>query len=315
MNRIDEELHSAARENDLPEARRLLSVGANVNAKDTDGATPLAVTNNLGMTPLIIASMMGHSLVVKEFLVHGAYIESKDNNLMTPLHWACLEGYLAVVIELLSPGDEMHGNDSNAATSQRTEMEVKNRDGGTPLHLACFGGHLAIVKVLMSRGADILAADNQELLPIHLAVAKGKSTVAKYILQEFYATMRPLPLHELLKDLTWIPNPNSDIPHILRFALARNVLGTDDVVDILDYLVGQNPAWLCSRDQDGSLPVHVASHCGVSFNIVQSLVNHDKASVKSVTSGGDLPLFLACEAHATSLDTIFLLMKLYPDLL
>jgi hypothetical protein len=32
-----------------------------------------------------------------------------------------------------------------------------------------------------------------------------------------------------------------------------------------------------------------------------------------VTSEGDLPLFLACEMPETSLDAIFLLMKLYPD--
>jgi ankyrin repeat protein len=80
------------------------------------------------------------------------------------------------------------------------------------------------------------------------------------------------------------------------------------------YLVGQNPALLSSRDQDGSLPLHVASRRGASFTIVQSLVNLYKAFVKSMTSEGDLPLFLACEMPDTSLDTIFLLMKLYPEL-
>jgi ankyrin repeat protein len=67
-------------------------------------------------------------------------------------------------------------------------------------------------------------------------------------------------------------------------------------------------------DQDGSLPLHVACRRGASFTVVQSLVNRHKASVKSVTPQGDLPLFLACEMAESSLDTIFLLMKLYPDL-
>jgi hypothetical protein len=53
---------------------------------------------------------------------------------------------------------------------------------------------------------------------------------------------------------------------------------------------------------------------GASFTIVQSLVKHYQASVKSVTPQGDLPVFLACEMPETSLDTIFLLIKLYPDL-
>jgi ankyrin repeat protein len=116
-----------------------------------------------------------------------------------------------------------------------------------------------------------------------------------------------------LIDLTWIGNPNITSPP-LRLALHRNVLGTDDVVEIIEYLVMRKPALLSSRDQDGSLPLHVACRRGATFTIVQSLVNHDKASAKSMTSEGDLPLFLACEIPDPSLDTILLLMKLYPDL-
>jgi ankyrin repeat protein len=91
------------------------------------------------------------------------------------------------------------------------------------------------------------------------------------------------------------------------------VLGTDDVVEILEYLVDQNPALLCSRDQDGSLPLHQACRRGAPFAIVQSLVDLNKASVKSVTPQGDLPLFLACERPEPSLDTIFLLIKQDPE--
>jgi ankyrin repeat protein len=149
---------------------------------------------------------------------------------------------------------------------------------------------------LLAVVADILAANNQGQLPIHIAVSSRRSAVAKYLLQQMYATIiRRLPLHELLKDLTWIGNPNiSDAPPF-RVALRRNLLGTDDVVEIIEYLVGQNPALLCSRDQDGSLPIHVAYRCDASFTIVQYLVNLSKASVKRVTFEGVLPLFLACE--------------------
>jgi hypothetical protein len=80
-------------------------------------------------------------------------------------------------------------------------------------------------------------------------------------------------------------------------------------------LVGQNRELLSSRDQDGALPLHVACRRGASFTVVQYLVDLNKASVKSLTSEGDLPLFLACEMPETSLDAIFLMTKLYPDLL
>jgi hypothetical protein len=121
-----------------------------------------------------------------------------------------------------------------------------------------------------------------------------KSEVRKYLLQQLCATIiRRFPLHELVKDLSWIGNyGRSDVPPLYN-ALHHDVLGTDDIADIIAYLVGRKPALLSSRDQDGSLPLHVACRRGASFIIVQSLVNLYKASVKSVTFEGDLPLFLA----------------------
>jgi hypothetical protein len=149
-------------------------------------------------------------------------------------------------------------------------------------------------------------------------VKRKKSEASKYLLQRYYETTRRLPLHELLQDLTWIGNPDSIGAPPLCAAFHEHVLGTDDVVEILEYLVDRNHALVSSRDQEGSLPLHLACRRGVSFAIVQSLVNRNGASVKSVTPQGDLPLFLACETRycipEPSLDTIFILMKLYPEL-
>jgi ankyrin repeat protein len=117
-----------------------------------------------------------------------------------------------------------------------------------------------------------------------------------------------------LGDLTWIGNPDSFGAPPLLEALHQDVLGMDDVVEIIEYLVDRDPTLLSSRGEEGLLPLHLACRRGASFTIVQSLVNLYKASVKSVTPQGDLPLFLACEMPDTSLDTIFILMKIYPDL-
>jgi hypothetical protein len=289
MNRINRELIVAARENNVPEVQRLLRAGADVNVKD-----------NCGRTPLHWACNWGHLQIVNELVDHGADIEANDRNGSTPLQWASLRGHVQVVQALVE-----HGAD----------IEAINIEGWTPLHFACYNGHVSVVIELLSRGANILAADDQGRLPIHLAVSLQNSEVAKYLLQHYYATIiRRLPLHELLKDLTWngISNSSDDPP--LRSAFHLNVLGTDDVVEIIEYLVDRDPTWLTSRDEEASLPIHVACRLGVSFTIVQSLVNHYKASVKSVTPGGDMPLFLACDIPEPSLDIIFLLMKMYPDL-
>jgi ankyrin repeat protein len=288
MNSVDQELIVAAVFDSLPEVSRLLRAGADVNVK-----------GDLDKTPLHQASANGNLPVVNELLEHGADVNAKDVDGDTPLHYACWNGHSAVIIELLCQG---------------ADMEAKGYDGQTPLHYASCNGHVAIVQELVSRGANILAASDAGRLPIHEAVTNRHSVVSKYLLQQLYATTRRLPLHELLEDLAWIGNPDIGVAAPpLRTALRHNVLGTDDVVEILESLVERDPALVSSRDQDGTLPLHIACRRGASFAIVQSLVNLYKVSVKNVTSEGDLPLFLACERPEPSLDTIFLLMKLYPD--
>jgi ankyrin repeat protein len=312
MNTNDQELIVAARDNNLPEMRRLLSVGADVNAK-----------NDFDSTPLHEASTNGHQQVVKELVDHGADTEAKSFIDRTALHFAAVNDHPAVVDELLSPGVNIDAkNDSNDATTsilgkrksrRGANTEAKDSIGDTPLHDASLKGHVAIVKVLLSHGANILMANDAGKLPVHRAMSCGKTAVVKCLLQHFYAASRRLPLHELLHDLTWICDLNIISPP-LRDALQRNVLGTDDVVDIVEYLVDQSTEFLRSRDPDGLLPLHVACHRGAAFTIIECLVNRYEASVKSVTSRGDLPLFLACESSEPSLNVIFLLMRLYPDL-
>jgi ankyrin repeat protein len=204
---------------------------------------------------------------IRWLLRAGADVNAKDNDDWTPLHWACYQGHVQVVIELLG-----HAADSDA----------QDRSGWTPLHFACCNGQMAVVIELLSGGANILAANNEGRLPVHCAVTLGFSKVAKYLLQHIYATTRRLPLHELVEDLTWIGDPTINDAPPLREALDDNVMGTDDVVEILEYVVNQNPDSLASCDQDGSLPLHFACHRGASFTIVQFLVNHFKAFGESL---------------------------------
>jgi ankyrin repeat protein len=217
--------------------------------------------------------MKGHVQVVKELREHGADIEAKTHYGSTPLHCACCFGRVAVAIELLGHGDEFHANkDSNGATTGKrksrggVDINAKDSKDDTPLHWASMSNHCIVVKVLLSGGANILAPNKIGQLPIHMAVSKGNSAVSKSLLEAFYTTSRPLPLHELVEDLTWIPNPDMFValPALLA-ALRQNVLGTDDVVEILDSLVENNPEWLLTRNQDGSLPLHVACHRGVAL--------------------------------------------------
>jgi ankyrin repeat protein len=178
--------------------------------------------------------------VFKDLLEHGA--DAKDlGGRWTPLSFACLQEHWAIFNELLSPNDSRDGTTTSILGKRKSRgganIEPKDMNGCTPLHFASSKGHLLIVKALLTVGANILAANKQVELPVHEAVSRGHAAVAKCLLQHFYATTHRLPLRELVEDLTWIGDPDSsDVPP-LRFALHQDVLGTDDVVEILEYLV------------------------------------------------------------------------------
>jgi ankyrin repeat protein len=172
--RMDQELMEAANENNLPEVRRLLGAGADVNAND-----------GIARTPLQRACYLGHVQVVVELLEQGADTEVKDYGGMTPLHRAVMNGHPAVVCELLS-----HSIDTTTILGKRksrsgANVEARDNEGCTPLHFASWNGHLAIVQALLSGGADCRAVSNKGTRPIDHSVSFGNSAGAKCLLQHF----------------------------------------------------------------------------------------------------------------------------------
>jgi hypothetical protein len=92
----DKVLHSAVRKRFLTAAEVLLTVGADVNAEDKEGRTPLSR-----------AAENGHEAEVKLLLEKGAELESKDGYYgQTPLSWAAGYGHEVVVMLLLEKGTD-----------------------------------------------------------------------------------------------------------------------------------------------------------------------------------------------------------------
>ena len=89
QKQLDETLLYAARYGHTIAIEPLLSSGANIEAKD-----------NVGWTPLIWASCYGYKDVVGLLLDKGANIEAKSNSGWTPLMYASYNGRKDVV-ELL----------------------------------------------------------------------------------------------------------------------------------------------------------------------------------------------------------------------
>ncbi len=103
-------------------AKLLLEHGADLNAK-----------NEGGWTPLHLAALNGRVDIVASLLEHGADPNVQDKFGRTPLHLAALNGHVDVVRLLLE-----HGADPT----------VKNKDGDTPLDIARARGHREVVSLI-----------------------------------------------------------------------------------------------------------------------------------------------------------------------
>jgi len=125
---LDEELLDAVGDGDIARVKKLLDRGANLNAK-----------NILGLTPLHIAAMYGNLELVDLLLKYGADANAKTDHAVTPLHLAASWGRADVVKMLLERGADVNARDDK---------------GWTPLHFATLNNHSNVAKILLENGAD-----------------------------------------------------------------------------------------------------------------------------------------------------------------
>ena len=108
-----------------------LAAGAEVNAKDEDGYTPLyAVAGG------------GHKEIAVLLIAEGADVNAKDDSGWTPLHSAAIGGQKEIAELLIAKGADVNAKD-----------EVES----TPLHTAALNGHKEVVELLIAKGADVNA--------------------------------------------------------------------------------------------------------------------------------------------------------------
>jgi ankyrin repeat protein len=149
--------------------RFLLSKGAKVNAHSREGiayqlaqsnteataviprnganqVTPPAilVCESGGITPLLLASVGGYNLTMRELLAHGADVNLTNPDGDTALMYAAFKGYVPAVETLLA-----HGAKINAV----------ERHGRTALESAVIAGRTKVVKLLLDHGAIVNIKD------------------------------------------------------------------------------------------------------------------------------------------------------------
>ncbi len=138
---------------DLDRVQRELACGAEVNA-----------TNEYGNTPLHYAAYRNeHAAVIEALLEAGAAIHAKNNDGKTILHFAAGNNESVAVIEaLLEAGADVNDRDAG---------------GWTPLHWAAEDNEsAAVIEALLEAGADVNAKNDDGNTPLDWAEIAANET-------------------------------------------------------------------------------------------------------------------------------------------
>src|SRR5438270_459257 len=155
---LDARLMEAVRTRDTSEVRRLLKQGANANAE-----------NKNGRTPLMEAAFAGYTDTALALLENGAAVNAKNREGRTALFWATLSNHLETLQALVARGADINGKDS---------------EGRTPLFWASLSGYTNIIRALLGKGAHVNSKDNYGWTPLMAAVDLGQVDSVKLLLQK-----------------------------------------------------------------------------------------------------------------------------------
>jgi len=165
-------LFHAARKGDIPMMQLLLKHGANIEAPNEGGITPIQIAiinkkkdavkylieNKANITTeTLIMSLTNEDTELMQYLIEVGNFDincSTDNNGMTLLHQAVLQCSPKMINFLL--------------TTYKDKININAQDstkGNTPLHYAVLTANLEIVKCLDQHNADLLALNKDENPP------------------------------------------------------------------------------------------------------------------------------------------------------
>jgi len=151
-------LHEAAAAGSLSVTELLLSMGADPDARDGGGHTPLYCLGNE-------CGVKGGENVVRALVRAGADVNAHDGvKHCTPLHMAARRGHLEIAKALLGCG----GN-----------IEARDSGGDTPLRRAVNCDKVGLASLLLARGADVRSIGSKGATPILAA----RTTAMKKLLQ------------------------------------------------------------------------------------------------------------------------------------
>ena len=148
----------AGLDSNSPSLERLLSAGADINA-----------TQEYGQSALHVAALAGKPDALATLLEHEPVLETGDSGGRTALHYAAIQTATAEPVRLLLGA----GLDPNATST----------DGTTPLHFAANNGSAEASQLLLEAGADANPINEVGMSPLHYAAPEGGAALIRVLLE------------------------------------------------------------------------------------------------------------------------------------
>uniref|UniRef100_A0A3P9A9C1 VPS9 domain-containing protein n=1 Tax=Esox lucius TaxID=8010 RepID=A0A3P9A9C1_ESOLU len=157
---------------------------------DPSIVTPFS-RDDRGYTPLHVAAICGHSLLIDLLVSKGALVNATDYHALSPLHLSCQKGYQGVTLLLLHYKANTDAQDNNGNTAlhlacmyghedcvkalvyydlHTCRLNIQNDKGDTPLHIAARWGYEGIMEVLLENGASTAVYNKAKDSPLQCAL-------------------------------------------------------------------------------------------------------------------------------------------------
>ncbi|XP_071877103.1 uncharacterized protein [Bombus fervidus] len=136
---------------------------------------PVDPTDDMDMTPLILAASAGREKVVNTLLTEGANVNAKTQEGHSALQYAASKNWKSICAALLE---------------KDAYINITDKRGATPLHRAASKGNIAIVELLIGcgRNLDIDSKDVDGNSALHLACEENRVDEAKLLVKNGAST-------------------------------------------------------------------------------------------------------------------------------
>lgn len=237
-------------------AKKLIEAGADVNAIDNNGQTPLLkVANMRKVNPAILSVLLDH----------GADINAQDRRGFTFLHY--------IASHVVENGKEAAtiaiARGANVQAKIKAEKFSDSMEGYTPLQLIALTGQAEIGALLIANNANVNELTKDQLTPMDIAIIHNNVATARLLL-EHGADIKT--------------NSGRDAGSPLHHAVQAGNL------EITSMLIAKG-ADLNAPDASGMSPLHLAVKNGHQ-ELTQLLLVHG-ADVNAVDNNGLSPIRLA----------------------